>query len=142
MAPRVTVRGARREFQVRLEGPIFEPNVHKTFGANIQALMDVLAAEGQRTIKTELVARRRRIPYWTGHTFNQVRGRTRSLTGRRWRVSLVVSADTSGMSAREATRTKAAAAQLEARYHMFRRTAAALRRSRNILAANLTKGLD
>jgi hypothetical protein len=132
----------RREFQVKLEGPFFERDVRRTVRANIRDLMDKLAAEAEADVKAQMDARAGQMPHWTGHTRSRVVGRTQSLRGRRWEVSAVVSVNTDGMSRSDAIRTKAAGAQMEARFRMFRRTAAAMRRARAILSANLTKGLE
>lgn len=104
--------------------------------------MDDLAAEGERAVKAQMAAKAGQMPHYTGHTAAAVRGRTKSLANKRWLVSAVISTDTSGMDRKEAIRTKAAAAQMEGRFHMFRLTAGAMRRSRKVLAANLTKGME
>jgi hypothetical protein len=82
------------------------------------------------------------MPRSTGRSARQVRGRVQSLAGRRWQVTAVVSSDTSGMTRAEAISTKAAGASIERRWHPYRRHASAIRRSRAVLSANLTKGLD
>jgi hypothetical protein len=46
------------------------------------------------------------------------------------------------MDARDAIRTKAAASSVEGRFRPFRRVTSALRRSRAVLSANLTEGLE
>lgn len=130
-----------KQLQITLEGDFFSRDPSKTFGANVRDMMDALAAEAEKSVRAEIVSRAGSMPYSTGWTARTIRGRTRSLTGKRWRVSAVISADTSGMSRRDAIRTKAAAASIEARWRPFRRTAAAMRRSRAVLAANLTKGM-
>ena len=53
-----------------------------------------------------------------------------------------VGAVTSGMSAKDAIRTKAAAATIERRWGPYRRAKSAVYRSRALISADLTKGLE
>jgi hypothetical protein len=128
--------------RVDFTGPFFTKDPAKTVRENIGEMMDRLAAEGERDVKQQIEGRSGSMPYYTGWTRDTVRGRTESLSGKSWAVSAVISTDTSGMNARDAIRTKAAAAGIEARWHPFRRTTSAIRRSKAVLAANLTKGLE
>jgi hypothetical protein len=121
--------------RVDFTGPFFTKDPAKTLRQNIADMMDRLAAEGERDVKQQISG-------YTGWTHSRVRGRTSSLGGKRWAVTAVISTDTSGMSARDAIRTKAAAASIERRFHPFRRTSTALRRARAVVAANLTKGME
>lgn len=130
-----------KQFQITLEGDFFTRDPSKTFGGNVRDMMDAIAAEAGKSVRAQIVSRAGSMPSYTGWTAATVRGRTRSLTGKRWLVSAVISADTSGMSRKDAIRTKAAGASIEARWHPFRKTASAIRRSRAVLSANLTKGL-
>ena len=105
-------------------------------------MMDDLAAEAERDIKGQIAGRAGSMPAYTGHTYDSIVGRTESLTGKRWGLTMVVSANTNGMGRAEAIRTKAAAATIERRWHVFRKTASAIRRARAVLGANLTKGIE
>lgn len=127
--------------RVDFSGPFFDRDPRKTIRSNIRDMMDRLAAEGERDVKQQIAGRAGAMPHYTGWTHDRVRGRTESLSGKQWAVTAVVSTDTSGMSARDAIRTKAAAASIERRFHPFRRTTSAMRRSRAVLGANLVKGL-
>jgi hypothetical protein len=128
--------------RVDFTGPFFTKDPAKTLRQNIADMMDRLAAEGERDVKQQISGRSGSMPGYTGWTHSRVRGRTSSLGGKRWAVTAVISTDTSGMSARDAIRTKAAAASIERRFHPFRRTSTALRRARAVVAANLTKGME
>lgn len=131
-----------KQLQITLEGPFFTADPRKTFRRNVRDMMAALATEAEGSVKRDIASHSGSMPYYTGHTTESVVGRTRSVTGRAWEVSAVISANTQGMTRKEAIRTKAAAASIERRWHSFRRTAGAMRRSRAVLAANLTKGLE
>ena len=125
VAPKVTVN---------LSGPFFQRDPGKTLYANIGRMLEGLAEEGERLVKS-------RYPVFTGAGQRGVVGRTRSLTGKRWAVSAVVSQThvypwTNGGS------KQYRGGKTEARVHMFRDTARALRQSRAVLTANLTAGLE
>ena len=128
--------------RVDFSGPFFTKDPVKTIRANIRDMMDALAAEGERDVQQQIAGRAGSMPAYTGWTHDHVRGRTESLAGKQWAVSAVVSMNTTGMAAKDAIRTQAAAAGIEARFHPFRRTTTAIRRSRKIMAANLVKGIE
>lgn len=128
-----------KQLQITLEGPFFDRDPRKTLRRNMRELMAAVAKEAAISIRTDI--RGRPMPYSTGHTVGNIVGRTKSVTGKPWQVSAVISANTQDMSRKEAIRTKAAAASIERRWRPFRRTASAIRRSRAVLSANLTKGL-
>jgi hypothetical protein len=131
-----------KQLQITLEGPFFERDPRRTFRQNVRDMMAAIAKEAEASVKADIASHAGRMPHYTGHSHDAIVGRTRSVTGRRWEVSAVISASTQGMGRREAIRTKAAAASIERRWHPFRRTAGAIRRSRAVLATNLTKGLE
>lgn len=135
-------KAPRREFQIMLEGPFFERDPAKTFRQNARRLMDSLASEGEADVRSQIAGQAGSMPHYTGWTADTVQGRTSSLTGRRWALSLVISANTAGMDRKDAIRTKAAGASIERRWHPFRKTARAMRRSRALLVADLTRGLE
>lgn len=126
---------------VELSGPFFTRDPRQTVRQNIRRMMDALASEMEAGVKSGMDAASGGIPLWTGWTRDHVVGRTQSLSGRRWGLTAVVSANTAGMDRPGAIRTKAAAASIERRFHPFRRTTARARRARAVLAANLTEGL-
>lgn len=138
--PSMALRGAIA--QVELSGPFFTRDPRLTVRQNIRNMMDAVAAEMEQGVKAELEAKSGSIPGWTGWTRDHVVGRTHSLAGKRWALTAVVSANTDGMGASDAIRTKAAASRLERRFHPFRKIAGRTRRARAVLAADLTRGLD
>lgn len=126
--------------RVVLSGPFFTKDPGKTVQQNIKAFVDGAVAYGEAKVKASIEAKSSAMPYWTGHTRDHVVGRTQSLRGKEWRYTGVVSANTNGMSRREAIRTKAAAASIEARWHPFRRALYAI--AGTIRKLDLTKGLE
>lgn len=123
-------------------GPFFTRDPKLTIRSNIRSMMDALAAEAEKDVQGQIAGKAGSMPHYTGWTRNHVVGRTSSLGGKRWAVSAVVSANTSGMGARDAIRTLAAAASIERRWRPFARTASAMRRSRAAINANLTRGIE
>ena len=130
-----------KPLRVDFKGPFFIRDPSKTFRANVRDFMDAVAAEGERDVRQQIEARRGSMKHYTGHTAEHVRGRTKSLAGKRWAVTAVVGMDTSGMDRKQAIRTQDAAASVESRFHPLRRTTAAIKRGRAAQMANLTKGL-
>lgn len=128
--------------RVDFSGPFFERDPQKTIRDNIGDLMDALALEAERDVVGQIQSKAGAMPRYTGWTASHVRGRTSSIAGKRWALNMVVSMDTRGMGAQRAIRTQAAAASIERRWHPFRRTASAVRRSRAVIYANLTEGLE
>lgn len=128
--------------RIDFSGPFFTRDPRQTIKGNIRDMMDRLAEEGERDVQQQIQGRAGSMPNYTGWTRDRVRGRTSSLSGKRWAVTAVVSMNTSGMGARDAIRTQAAAASIERRFHPFRRTTSAMRRSRAVMAANLVRGLE
>lgn len=128
-----------KALRVDFKGPFFERDPVKTFRANIRDFMDAVAEEGERDVRNQIQAAPMR--FSTGHTAAHVRGRTRSLAGKRWQVTAVVGMDTRGMTAVRARRTMAAASSVEGRFHPFRRTTAALNRGRTTQMDRLLKGI-
>lgn len=125
---------------ITLSGPFFRRDPGATFADNVQTMMEAVAGEGQ----ADLVARIASIPpagVRTGERRRRVRGRVRSGTGKHWRVTAVIGIPNQGMTRPEAIRTYAALAKIETLHHPIRGTATALKRSRKVNAAELTKGL-
>jgi hypothetical protein len=127
---------------VTLSGPFFERDPGKTLRGNVRSLMDALAESMESDVKSGIEANEGSMPFYTGWTTQHVVGRTVSLSGNRWGTWARVSANTSGMSAADAKRTKAAAAGIERRFHPFRKAKSNVYRARALLTADLTKGLD
>jgi hypothetical protein len=133
--------GLQVKVGVTFAGPWFERDPKLTFRANVLRLMDEVASFGQ----TDIQARIRALPpagVRTGHTADLIEGRTRSLVGKGWAVTAVVSPNTSGLGANESIATMAAASEIESRAHVFRRGASDLRKFKRDMETELMKGLE
>jgi len=128
--------------KVELSGNFFRRDPGKTFRANVRDMLDDLAGWMEEEVQAQIAGHAGSMPHYTGHSRNQIVGRTESVSGRRWGTWAVVSASTAGMSKNDAIRTKAAAAGIEKRWHPFRNVKSGVYRSRAIIRANLTKGLE
>ncbi len=142
------------------EGPFFENDPRKTLRQNIRALMDRVAEIGEKEVRRR-VAMAPRSTAGPSYSARFVTGRTRSLAGRRWATTAVVSAyggiNDAGLPKREAIRVQASLAGRhvattsggrnigttrghEGTARVFARTATGLRRA--MREVDLTKGLD
>lgn len=135
---------AKRDVSLRMDlsGPFFTRDPRRTVKQNIREMMGRLADETEGDIRRAIAARRGAMPRSAGKTLGALRGRNEALSGKDWYQSMVVSVDTSRMDRQQAIATKAAAMTIERRWRPFRRATSTIRRSRAILAANLTKGLE
>jgi hypothetical protein len=140
--PRVKGRGPIVT-SIDLTGPFFVHDPAKTFRQNIRLLMDVLAAEGEADVKTQMRSgeggRRPMRGIIPERVSGHVVGRTSSLRGRRWAVTAVVSVNNSRLSPAQGKTLMAAASVLEGRHGYFRRTAGRLRKARKNV--ELLKGI-
>ena len=127
---------------VATEGPFFTRDPGKTLRQNVRDMMDQLAGWMEAEVRKQVTGHAGQMPHYTGWTAAHTIGRTESYSGKRWGTWAVVSANTDGMSARDAIRTKAAAATIERRWHPYRNVKSGVYRSRPILTADLTKGLN
>ena len=128
--------------KVTLDGNFFRHNPGKTFRQNVKDMLDELAPWMQSEVRGVIEAHAGSMPFYTGWSEERVEGRTHSNAGKRWGTWAVVSSNTAGMSARDAIRTKAAAAGIERRWHPYRLVKSAVYRARPIIAADLSKGLE
>lgn len=129
---------------IDLSGPFFKVDPVKTFRANVQTLMEAVAKEGEGDVKAQLRAgngSRKPIAALGGHVSDHVVGRVRSLSGKRWQVTAVVSVNNSGLTAKGGISLMAAASEVERQTKAFRRTTARLRKARALNTAELLKGL-
>ena len=136
---------------IEYRGPFFERDPRKTFERNVAEFMADVAREGERMVveQTGMAGREGAAvrPY--------IRGRTRSLAGKPWKVTAVVSVTTGGLDKAGAIRIKAIGAGrkqsvtkagrligttrgFEGRTHAFRKVRNAIRRA--LRADRLTKG--
>jgi hypothetical protein len=127
--------------RVDFTGPFFTHSPGATLRGNIKAMMTALSKEMEADVRGQIDAKAGAMEFYTGWTRSHVIGRAESLSHKPWLATAVVSANTNGMSAKDAIRTKAAAASIERRFHPFRRTASAVRGSRALLA-DLARGLE
>jgi hypothetical protein len=125
-----------------LSGDFFRRDPGKTLRQNVRSMLDALAAEMERIVQDEIAGHAGGMPRYTGWTRAHTVGRTESYSGKRWGTWAVVSANTQGMSKADAIRTKAAAATIERRWHPYQRVKSAVYRSRALVRANLTEGLE
>lgn len=131
------------QVSVQLEGDFFRHDPSKTLRGNIKDMLDALADEMEGLVKGEVASHAGSMPFYTGWSHDHVEGYTTSPnTGKRWGLWAAVGSVTAGMSKTDAIRTKAAAAGIERRWHPYRRVKGAVYRSRAVVSANLTKGLE
>lgn len=129
--------------KVTLEGPFFRVDPGKTFYANLRDMLDGIAAEMEELTRSEIESHAGEMPFWTGWSRDHTLGYTTSAeTGKRWATFAAVGAVTAGMDAKDARRTKAAAATIERRFHPYRHTKDAVYRTRALITADLAKGMN
>jgi hypothetical protein len=132
---------ARRLKGVDMTGPFFQRDPVKTWRENVKDFMDEVAALGEAEVKAQLKSGEGRRAPIHGVTPARVSayvvGRTKSLTGKRWGVTAVVSVRPFTMGRKEAISIMAAAAEIEKREHVFRTATARIKRAKT----NLLKGL-
>jgi hypothetical protein len=128
--------------KVNVSGPFFEPRADLTLRQNIRRMLQAAADEGEGAVKA-------RSPRRSGAFADGIEGRVKSLTGRPWALTAVLSAThvypwhnkgARGYSGRMQAEYRGG--KLEARYRMFRAVTSQLRSSRAVMSANLTKGLE
>lgn len=133
--------------KVEFSGPFFERDPGATLRGNIQRMMEAVAREGEQAVRAALaIGESDRIVIShhvepdrvSGHAI----GRVTSLASKHWLATAVISVNNSGFSPAEGKSLMAAASAVEGETHAFRRTATALRRSRAVLRANLTAGIE
>lgn len=143
---------------IQFDGAFFAKDVRKTFRQNARALMDRVAEVGETEVKRRIAAAPRRSP-GPSYSGGYVRGRRKSLSGKPWSLTAVISADTTGLSRRDAIRVQAALAGRrkdvgsngrrigtmpghEGNAKVFARTKTGLGRLTRETIADLTKGLE
>ncbi|MCI0581845.1 MAG: hypothetical protein L0227_02950 [Chloroflexi bacterium] len=129
----------RRTVGIEIRGPFFDNGPGATFRENVRKLMAGVASQGERRVRDAIAG----IPpagVRTGDTRRRIRGRVRSLTGKRWQYAVVISPSTAGLSRRDAIGVRAAASAIEARHHVFRRISRTLAKPAGL--TDLLKGLD
>jgi hypothetical protein len=126
-------------------GPFFTHDPRKTFRGNIRLFMAAVADEGQRDVEAQLKSgQAEREPIrliQPNRVSGHVVGRTKSLTGKPWEVTAVISINNRGFTKKQGTRLMAAGSVLEHRIHAFRKTKNRLRRARAVNQVELLRGL-
>ena len=127
--------------KVQLEGDFFKRDPGKTFRANVRDMLDELASWMETEVRSDIASHAGSMPGYTGWSRDHTVGRT-SWGGNRWGTWAAVEASTEGIATKQAIRTKAAAASIERRWHPYRNVKSGVYRSRPIITANLTEGLE
>lgn len=127
---------------ISLDGPFFSRDPAKTFRKNVREYMAALAEQGESDVKAQLrqgEAARAPVSRGVGRVSHHVRGRAQSLRGKPWASTAVVSVNNSGWSQAEGIALMAAAAEIESRTRVFKRTTSRLRKLRKTV--DLTEGM-
>ena len=135
----------RLRTQIVTTGPFFQHDPKKTFRQNVRAMMDAVVEQGRADVVQQMrqgEGTREPITEIGDRVSDHVRGRTSSLSGRRWAVTGVVSVNNAGFTPSEGVSLMAAASIVESKTHAFRRSSAAIKRSRRANQAELLKGLQ
>lgn len=131
---------------IQYSGPFFEKDVRATFRQNARTLVESIAEDAEGLVKQNLYAGHGRV---TGQYADAVNARVRSLRGKKWALTAVVSSTRhESMPGRRGygifleTGVKGKRATSFRGLWVYRRVASAIRRSSQIARANLTKGLN
>jgi hypothetical protein len=130
---------------IKMDGPFFTKDPAKTFRQNVRVMMDAIAAEGEADVRAQLragQAQRAVVTGTGGRVADDAVGRTTSVSGKRWAVTAVVSANRAGLPRAQAISLRAAASVIEGRLHPFRKTKNRIGRSRKTNMSELLKGLE
>jgi len=140
--------------KIELSGNFFTHRPGATLYKNIGAMLEGLAEELEGAVRGQIQGRAGEMPGYTGWTASHVVGYTTSPeTGKHWALWAAVGLPTTGMDRATAIMTKAKAAGrrqgkhgvargIEERFHPFRQAKSAVYRSRSLISADLTKGLN
>lgn len=124
-------------------GAFFTYQPGKTFRQNVRVLMADIAREGEADVKAQLLqgqaARQPMRIVVPDRVSDHVVGRVKSLRGKPWALNAVISVNNSGLTAAQGRSLMAAAASIERRTGIFRRTSARLRKANKINAAELLR---
>lgn len=126
--------------KVELSGNFFTHDPGKTLYTNIGEMLDALGPELRSTVRDDITAHAGQMPGYSGWSWAHTEFKRSA--NKHWALWVAVTADTSGMSAKDAIRTKAAAATIERRWHPYRQVKSAVYRARALISADLTRGLE
>lgn len=129
-----TFEGSAVQTKVTATGPFFRGDPSKTYLGNVRRMLEEIAEEGEGLVKAQYP-----VLTWAGQS--GVVGRVKSLSGRKWYQTAVISEQHvypwPGGGAKQYRGGKT-----EARQHMFADATRSLRSSRAVRAANLAKGIE
>lgn len=128
------VTQAPAQFTIDLSGPFFQKDPTLTLRGNIRKMMAGVAQEGEAAVQATY-------PVFTGQGQRGVEGRTNSLSGKAWMATAVIS-QTHVYPWKNGGAKQYRGGKSEARHHMFRSAYRQLNRSRAVLRANLTEGIE
>lgn len=140
---------ARSKYGPRVEysGPLFTVDVKKTFRQNARVMLLQIAEDGEQMVKAELAMHRGSV---APHISDHIEGRVKSLTGKPWALTSVVSSTIHlqlpghkgyAQFLEDGHRGRSGIQTTFRGYFVFRRVGAAIKRTRRPAAANLVKGL-
>ena len=121
---------------IDLSGPFFQYDPRKRLSENIQTMLEAVAEEGEQDVRAQVAA----AGYAGGNFYEGVTGRVRSIGGKHWLRTAVVS-QTHVYPWPNGGQKQYRGGKLEARRGVFRKTKSRLNRSRAVNAAELTKGM-
>lgn len=131
---------------IKYSGPFFEKDVRKTFRANARDLVSAIAEDGERMVRDDLTPGHGRV---TGRYADAVEGRAKSLSGKKWALTAVVSStrhlqmpNFRGYGTFLETGLRGKVQTAFRGYWVYKRVANALRRGSKAARADLVKGLN
>ena len=122
---------------IDLSGPFFQYDPRKRLGENIRTMLGAVAEEGEQDVQAQVAA----AGYAGGNFYEGVVGRVRSVGGRLWLRTAVIS-QTHVYPWPGGGSKRYRGGKLEARRGFFRKTKTRLNRSRAINQAELAKGMN
>lgn len=132
--------------RVEYSGPFFTKDIRKTVWANMRDLVQAIAEDGEQLVKANLTSGHGRL---TGDYADAVDGRARSLKGKKWALSAVVTSTRHltmpgfrGFGLFLETGQKGGRQTTFRGLWVFRRVGQALKRTARAQRADLVKGLN
>jgi hypothetical protein len=131
---------------IKYSGPFFARDVKKTFRANARDLVTAIAEDGERMVKDNLTPGNGRV---TGRYADAVEGRAKSLSGKKWALTAVVTStrhlempNFRGYGTFLETGLRGKVMSSFRGLWVYKRVANALRRGSKAARADLVKGLN
>lgn len=127
---------ARTRTTIDLSGPFFAYDPVKRYSENVITMLEAFAREGEEDLRAQAS------PYSDSGAFvGGIEGRVRSLAGKQWRATAVIS-QTHVYPWKGGGVKQYRGGKHEARHGFFRKTKSRLNRSRAVNKAELTKGMN